>query len=136
MSFITATTRAASRTEVASRSRDCPPADFDASAHPIIARHFFGIEPFRSIGEVAADVVADLRFRRKVQRLHNLGPRAVGELLAEVGAERGVQTIIEQKLDRYAEIDPDALEAAGGDKFWPAPVRNIVNGRGARASTS
>ena len=70
---------------------------------------------------VAADIVADLRFRRRVERLHRLGPRAVAELLAEIGAERSITTTINQKLDRYTELDPAALEAAGGD-FWPFPI--------------
>ncbi len=34
---------------------------------------------FRPIGKVAAEVVADLRFRRQVERLHRLGARVVGE---------------------------------------------------------
>ena len=59
-----------------------------------------------------------MRFRRQVLHLHRLGPRAVGELLAEIGAERGIQTVIDQKLDTYAEIEIEALEAAGGDD-WP-----------------
>ena len=37
------------------------------------------------IGPVAAEIVADLRFRRQVLRLHRLGPRAMAELLAEIG---------------------------------------------------
>ena len=74
---------------------------------------------------VAADVVADLRFRRQVERLHRLGPRAVAELLAEIGAERSITTIVDRKLDRYTDLDPAALEATGGDKFWPTPVREV-----------
>ena len=78
---------------------------------------------FKSVGEAAAQVVADLRFRRQVQRLHQLGPRATAELLAEIGAERGIGTIIDQKLDTYVELNPAAIEAAGGDTFWPVPLR-------------
>ena len=33
----------------------------------------------RPIGPIAAEVVADLRFRRKVVQLLRLGPQAVGE---------------------------------------------------------
>lgn len=117
--------RIASCAEAASGSRDCLPVSFDASAHPIIARHWFGVGPLRPIGEVTVEVMADLRFRRKVRRLHSLGPRAVGELLAEVGAERGVQTIIEQKLAQYADLDPATLEAMGGEDFWPVPVQEV-----------
>ncbi len=80
---------------------------------------------FRPIGEVAAEVVADLRFRRQVEHLHRLGARAVGELLAEVGAERGIWTVVDQKLDTYAEIEPEALDATGGDDFWQPPLREV-----------
>ena len=79
----------------------------------------------RPIGEVAAEVVADLRFRRQVIRLHRQSPRAVGEFLAGLGAERDIATIIDQKLDAYAEIEPEVLQAAGGDDFWPAPIHGV-----------
>ena len=77
----------------------------------------------------AADVVADLRFRRQVERLHHLGPRAVAELLAEIGAERGITTIVDRKLDRYAEIDPAAIEAVGGERFWSTPLHELWRAR-------
>ncbi len=67
----------------------------------------------------------DLRFRRQVEHLHRLGPRATAELLAEIGAERGITTIIDRKLERYAELDPEAMAAAGGGDFWPAPMHEV-----------
>ena len=79
----------------------------------------------RPIGSIAAEIVADLRFRRLVQRLHRLGPRVLSELLAELGAERGIQTIIDRKLTTYVDLDPKALQATGGDGFWPVPVREV-----------
>ena len=82
---------------------------------------------FCPTGQAAAEVVADLRRRRHVQRLHRLGDRALAELLAEIGAERGITTIIDRKLERYAELEPKALEAAGGDDFWPVPVREVLD---------
>ncbi len=111
---ITSPERAARRVKTA---LDSVPTYFDSSVHPIIARHFFGVEPFRSMGQVAAEVVADLRFRRRVERLHQLGPRATAELLAEIGVERSITTIIDQKLERYVYLDPAAVEAAGGGEF-------------------
>jgi len=66
-----------------------------------------------------------MRFRHQVQHLHHLGPRAVGEFLAEIGAERSIQTVIEEKLDTYVELDPETLEVAGGDRFWPVPLREV-----------
>jgi len=77
------------------------------------------------IGAVAAEIVTDLRFRRRVLRLHNLGARAVGEMLAELGAERGIQTIIDQKLDTYGGLNPEVLEAVGGDDFWPVSLHEV-----------
>ncbi len=79
----------------------------------------------RPIGRIAAEVVADLRRRRKAQRLHRLGDRVLGEFLAELGAERGITTIIDQKLDTYIEIEPEVLEAAGGDEFWQPPLHGV-----------
>ena len=79
----------------------------------------------RSIGQIAAEVVADMKFRRQVLRLHRLGPRITAEFLAELGAERGIQTVIDQKLDTYAELEPETLEVTGGDGFWPVPVRRV-----------
>ena len=79
----------------------------------------------RPIGESAAEIVADLKFSRQVIRLHRLGPRVVGELLAEIGAERSIMTLIDGKLETYAELDPGALEVAGGDRFWPLPLREV-----------
>ena len=82
-------------------------------------------EGLRPLGALAAEIVADLRFRRQVQRLHRQGDRVLGEFLAELGAERSIMTLIDQKLDRYTELEPEALEAAGGDGFWPVPVRKV-----------
>ncbi len=79
----------------------------------------------RSICAVAAEIGARLHFRRQVERLHRLGPRATAELLAEIGAERGIQTVIDQKLDTYIEIGPETLDAAGGDVFSPLPIHEV-----------
>ncbi len=81
-----------------------------------------GLEPF---GQIAAEVVADMRFRHQVLRLHRLGPRVTAEFLAELGAERSIQTVIDQKLDTYAALDPETLKVTGGDGFWPVPVRKV-----------
>ena len=79
----------------------------------------------RPIGAIAAEVVADLRFRRQVIRLHRQGPRAVGEFLAGLGAERDIATIIDRKLEHYAELDAEVLEAVGGGDFPSAPIHEV-----------
>ncbi len=84
-----------------------------------------GLEP---IGQIAAKVVANMRFRHRVQHLHHLEPRAVGELLAELGVERSIMTLIDQKLDTYAEIEPEALAATGAGDFWPLPLHEVKDG--------
>ncbi len=82
----------------------------------------------KSICAIAAEIGARLHFRRQVERLHRLGPRATAELLAELGAERGIQTVIDQKLDTYAQLDPEALEATGMSDFWPLPLHEVKDG--------
>ena len=66
-----------------------------------------------------------MRFHHQVLHLHRLGPRVTAELLAEISAERSIQAIIDRKLDRFAGLAPEALEIAGGDRFWPSPLSEV-----------
>ncbi len=100
---------------------DSVPADLDPAAHPIIARHFFGVEPFCPTGTVAAKVVSGLRRERQIEHVHQLGPRAVGELLYEV-AEGGD---LDRALDAYERLTPSLLKAMGADRFPPSPIHEI-----------
>lgn len=79
----------------------------------------------RHIGSVTAETVADLKFRHQVERLCAKGPRVVGELLAELGAERSIQTIIDEKVTRYAAIDDAALDVVSGREFPPLPLHKV-----------
>ncbi len=83
------------------------------------ARRARGLEQL-SIG--VALVVADLQFRRNVERLHRLGERALYELLTEIGEQRLCRTYVEQRVRRYAEINPDHLAALDGDTFPRPPL--------------
>ena len=65
---------------------------------------------------------AEMRFRQSVERLYRLGPRAVFELLAEIGRERSIQTIIDQKAARYAAMPPAVVEALGAGYLPPTPI--------------
>ncbi len=78
-----------------------------------------------SIYVAAAETVGDLRFQRRVERVHSLGVRPVAELLAEIGSERGIRTLIDRKLETYAELDSKVIEEVEGVGFWPAPIREI-----------
>lgn len=79
----------------------------------------------RSGGSPAAEVVAGLEFRDQVQRVHALGARVLGELLAEIGTEQSIMPAIHEKLGRYANINPQALRVAGGDKFPRVPLHEV-----------
>jgi hypothetical protein len=70
------------------------------------------------------------RFRWLVRRLHGLGPRVVGELLAEIGGAHLIRLDIERRLEAYAALDPAVLAALGADRFpsWP-PLRVVTWGR-------
>lgn len=85
--------------------------------YPILSLHWGDLHP--------AETVADLRFRRQVERIHALGPRVIAELLAELGAERSIMTLIDQKVSTYTELDPKVLTAASGDRFPPAPIYEV-----------
>ncbi len=102
------------------------PAEFndglDPVRHRIIALHFFGWHP---VGAIAAQVLQDLAFRRKVKRLVAKGDRVVGEMLAELAADRNLGTVIDQLLDRYIDIDDAALDATNGRDFPPVPLHGV-----------
>jgi hypothetical protein len=44
------------------------------------------------------------------------------ELLDEIGRYYGIAEDIEDRLARYAAIDPGVLAALGGDRFPAAPI--------------
>lgn len=100
------------------------PTGFDPAAHPILSRHWFGVEPFHS-GQIAAELMAGLRRRHHVQQVHRLGDRVLDEMLIEIGNEYGIATGINQTVERYAALDPEALKLAGGDHFPPAPIHEV-----------
>ena len=83
------------------------------------ARRARGLEP---LGAIITLVVADLEFYRDVVRLHGLGPRALYEMLTEIGEQRLCRTFIEQRVRQYAEIDPDHLAALEDDTFPRPPL--------------
>lgn len=67
----------------------------------------------------------DLRFQRDIERLYKLGPRALGELLAEIGEQRLCRTYLELRIRRYAEIDPKHLAALDAERFPRPPIHAV-----------
>ena len=66
-----------------------------------------------SIRELVREIVIDLHFRRNVEQLHALGPRPIGEFLAELCAEHMIRRAIDTKLNRYASLSPVVVKALG-----------------------
>ena len=77
------------------------------------------------VGSAAAEIVADMQFRQMVERVHALGARPLAEMLAEIAVKHSIVPTLHETLERYASIDPQALRALGGDKFWPVPIREV-----------
>ena len=123
MSITTSSARAASRAK--RRRVNTAPVNFDPAANPIIARHWFGVEPLHPIGPIAAEIVADVKFRHQVERLYRLGPRVVGEAFAHIGIKHSIRTSVEQTVEHFTELEPEVLEAAGGDEFWQPPIHGV-----------
>lgn len=103
-------------------------AERDPARNPNFNRRWVDLPQCRSLqpgGSPAAEAIAGLEFREQVKRVHALGARALGELLAELGTEKSIMPAIHEKLERYATIDPQALRIAGGDKFPPTPLHEV-----------
>ncbi len=77
------------------------------------------------LGEATEDLVANLIFQRNVEKLHALGPRVVGELLAEIGEQRACRTFIDQRLEAYAALDAKNLRELDGTQFPRPPLYGV-----------
>ena len=60
----------------------------------------------------------DPAFRRQVEAIHAHGPRALGELLIELGADA-------ETLKRYARLQCDQMYVTRGDHWAPAPIHEV-----------
>ena len=65
---------------------------------------------------------------RMIERLHRLGPRAMGELLEHLGRKHLIRTSIESELRRFAALDPAVLHALGADQFVANPPFRLIEG--------
>jgi hypothetical protein len=67
---------------------------------------------------------AQLRRQRQVEQICRT-PRLVAELLTEIARHHEIEADLDQRLERYAAIDPDVLKAVGGDRFALPPTRVV-----------
>ena len=96
------------------------PANLDPATHPILSRHWFGVEPLRPIGP-AATAPASLRRHRQFEHVHRLGPRAVEELTLEVANGED----LDRALAAYQRLTSDILKVTGGDRFPSQPIHVV-----------
>jgi hypothetical protein len=87
------------------------PDTFSHSFIKIPGEPFFYIPPPRA-------TVPDARLRRLARHLHQLGERNVYEILREIIAGRDPVL----RLEAYAALDPDIVEAIGADRLPPFRV--------------
>ena len=102
------------------------PRGADASGFRILRLHWPGFPPPVERVDAGVDApphVRDLRLQHDVERLHRLGPRAIFELLSEIGRQRQCLTLVEDCARRYADLDPTVVRELGGDRFAGLPLR-------------
>ena len=88
----------------------------------------------KRLGDITSGTIRDLRRRRNTFRLCRDWPRAMVELIDDIGAKSGRMTEIEQRLDACVRLlDVGAagahvdVEFGGCDRSPPIPIHDIVN---------
>jgi hypothetical protein len=62
-------------------------------------------------------------FRRNVRHLHRLGPRSIGEVLAEIVARfPQAHPFVTERLDHYGNMDPVVVAWLGSDDWLDSRV--------------
>jgi hypothetical protein len=66
-----------------------------------------------------------LPLQRHARHLHDLGPRAVHEALAEITAAHGIEDDVLRRLEAYRRLTRAQLAVTGGDRFPAPPLREV-----------
>jgi hypothetical protein len=70
------------------------------------------------VGPFRRESHTDHLFRDRVRRLHALGPRPTGELLATIMVRHpDARPFVEQRLERHAQTDPQFVRWLGADDW-------------------
>lgn len=69
-----------------------------------------------------------LQRQRQIERIYALGSRIIFELIDEIDRHHGLGNDIDQRLMRYARLDPLILATVGGDRFPNMPLRILASG--------
>ena len=70
--------------------------------------------------DATAQALTEPHFERMVEHLHRLGPRPVGELLIEIAIATGQSSLVMDRLQAYARLNPEIVNFVGGDHFPPS----------------
>jgi hypothetical protein len=71
-------------------------------------------------------VLRRLRRQRHAETLHGLGARVLFEFVDEIARRHpDIADDINERLARYASLDPAALVVTGGDRFATAPIHVV-----------
>jgi hypothetical protein len=73
-------------------------------------------------------ILRKLRWQRAVAAVHRLGPRALAELLDEIGCYNGIADDIGARVAKYAALDPAILRVVGADRFAALPLHTVARG--------
>ena len=111
-------------TEIKKIPVDTVPHSLDPDRNPIIAEHFY---EWQRLGDVTAWFIRDFRRRRNIDRLCREWPRAIVELIADIGAKSSRMTEIEQRLDECVRLlDAGVVdEIVGADRTPNPPLHEV-----------
>jgi hypothetical protein len=85
-------------------------------------RRHGGLRPF---GEIAAELVSNIRRQRQLAHLHGLGERAVAEFASEFAARVDAVDLLDEMLADYCRLDAESLRTVGGDQMPGIPLRRV-----------
>ncbi len=85
---------------------------------------------YLSQGKIAAGLattqpLAGPRFERQIEHVHALGPRVFAELLGDIARHTGQSSLIADRIQAYAALDPEFVRYIGGDNFPPMPLEVV-----------
>ena len=79
----------------------------------------------RALAEAQALAQQRLRRQHQVELIHRLGPRVAFELIDELDRYHGLGPDLDDRLAKYAALDPEVFRAVGGDRFPRAAIRIV-----------
>ena len=77
---------------------------------------------FQPCADERTRCLAGPRYEHLCRQVHALGPRPLAEMLIEIATATGQPDLIANRLQAYAQLDPEIVRAVGADRFPPAPL--------------